>query len=787
MFKFLKFLFGFVAVVLMALLVIPFFVNVNDYKPEIKQAVYDATGRNLEIGNIKLSLFPWVGITLTDIQFENALGFKHENMLEVDTVDVQVALMPLFDQQIEVRRFELNAPKIWLTQHEDGRNNWSDLSPEEVTQAKSTPTTDKTSAPKKKQTTGTLPIAFEAKLLQLRDGQVIWHDADKGEVVINDIQLNITDLQLKQPIGIDLSANIGANPIRINAEIGPVLDIKKLDIAALPALISIKSKGFSLQPFAKWLPDLDDAQQALIGKLADINIDVDVSIEQHNDKVLLSSGSLRVDAKHELVASWKASVQSMRTLKIESFNVDIDTTDVLTMSGKVKGLDKQPRFEGKIVTGSLQRLWLNQFVPALQETYKEHPKPWESIKLEAFLAGDAEIIEIRNLQLTLNEEPIQMSGDIVVGGAPDIQLRITAGDLHLDPWIPQSKKTDTEKEETKTSATKQPTFEEVEEVEPDLTFLKPWYLSIQLQAKAIHAMDLKLENLRMTLSSEKGVVRLNPLSFEINGGRISENMTLYANRYPATWKESMRMKSVSIQPILKALANFDKLSGIATLNTNMSGVGLLPSSIIKSVNGRGDFLFENGQFEGVDIAKEVRKLKKAPSESKQSDFTRMIGTFYIKDAVLTNNDLYMASPLFRLSGKGKVFLDPPSIDYRVRPSLVNTLQGQGGSINKKGVIIPLHIFGSFDDIQVETEFDKEALLDSAAAINDAAGKPIGGVGGQVLDQGFVKTRDEQVAKAKAEAKRKADAKIAAEKARLEAAAKKKAEEKLKDMFKGFSF
>jgi len=283
MFKFLKFLFGFVAVVLMALLVIPFFVNVNDYKPEIKQAVYDATGRNLEIGNIKLSLFPWVGITLTDIQFENALGFKHENMLEVGTVDVQVALMPLFDQQIEVRRFELNAPKIWLTQHEDGRNNWSDLSPEEVTQAKSTPTTDKTSAPKKKQTTGALPIAFEAKLLQLRDGQVIWHDADKGEVVINDIQLNITDLQLKQPIGIDLSANIGANPIRINAEIGPVLDIKKFDIAALPALISIKSKGFSLQPFAKWLPDLDDAQQALIGKLADINIDVIVQNVSEQD------------------------------------------------------------------------------------------------------------------------------------------------------------------------------------------------------------------------------------------------------------------------------------------------------------------------------------------------------------------------------------------------------------------------------------------------------------------------------------------------------------------------
>jgi len=786
MLKLLKVLFGFIVVVLIALFAIPFFVNVNDYKPEIKQAVYDATGRNIEISNIKLSLFPWVGITLTDVQFENAQGFQHPNMLEVASIDVKVALMPLFDQQVEVKNFELNAPKIWLTQHADGSNNWSDLSQTEGDKpSSSTPSkpTEKPKSTQKSSNQSALPIAFEAKLLQLRDGQVIWQDTSKGEVVVRDIQLNITDLQLKQPIGIDVFAKIGGNPINIKAEIGPVLDISKLDATALPALINIKSKSFSLKPFAAWLPTLEPEQEAMIGKLSDVALDLDISIEQHSDKVLLNSGSLQIHAKHQVSASWKTNTKAMRTLKIESFKLDVNNTDVLSVSGKVRHLDKQPRFEGKVTTGKLQRIWLNTFAPALQETYKEHPKPWESIKLEAFLAADAEIVEIRNMQLTLNDEPIQMSGDIVLGGAPDIQLRITAGELHLDPWIPQSKET------ASTTQVKNATPAQDTEpaIEPDLTLLKPWYLSIQLQAKTIHAMQLKLENLRMTLSSEKGVVRLNPLSFEINGGRISENMTLYANRYPATWKESMRMKSVSIQPILKSLADFDKLSGITTLNTNMSGVGLLPSSIIKSVSGRGDFLFENGQFEGVDIAKEIRKLKKQPSESKQSDFAKMVGTFYIKDAVLTNNDLYMTSPLFRLSGKGKVMLDPPSIDYRVRPKLVNTLEGQGGSINKKGVVVPLHIFGSFDDIQVETEFDKDAILDSAAAINDAAGKPIGGVGGQVLDQGFVKTRDEQVAKAKAEAKRKADAKVAAEKARLEAAAKKKAEEKLKDMFKGFSF
>jgi uncharacterized protein involved in outer membrane biogenesis len=306
---------------------------------------------------------------------------------------------------------------------------------------------------------------------------------------------------------------------------------------------------------------------------------------------------------------------------------------------------------------------------------------------------------------------------------------------------------------------------------------------VQLQAQAIHAMKLKLENLRMTLSSEKGVVRLNPLSFNITGGRIEDKLTLYANQYPATWKESLKMKGVSIQPILKALADFDKLSGITTLNAELSGKGLLPNHVIHSVKGRGDFLFEDGQFEGVDIAKEVRKLKKKQTSAQQSDFAQMQGTFHIKDATITNNDLYMTSPLFRLTGKGKVYLDPGRIDYRVRPRLVKNLAGQGGSERQKGVVVPLHIFGPFDNIQTKVTMDKRAVLDSAAALNDATGNKIGGVGGQILDKGFVNVREEQKAKAAAKLATK---KKAAEK-RAKAAAKKKAKDKLKNMLKGFKF
>ncbi len=772
MLKFLKVFLALMVAVILALIAIPFFVDVNDYKPEIRQAVYDATGRNLNIGNIKLSLFPWVGFTLTDISLDNAKGFSPAHMLEVESIDIKVALIPLLDQQVEVKRFDLEQPKIWLSQDENGNNNWSDLQQKSVapeqTSTTATPTNQSSAMP---------AIAFEAKLLQLLNGQVFWEDS-KGKLTLQNVDLKITDLQLQQPIGINLSAELAGNPVHITGQVGPILDLAKLDVNALPALIRIQSENFALAPLAAWLPELTDEQEQQVGKLENIKVSLDMSAEQHADKLLLSSGTINIQTKNNIHITWKLNVAALNTLKLESLTMAMDNKDILTLSGKVRHLQKHPRFEAKLHTSKLQRIWLNNFIPALQDIYHTHPQPWQSIKVEAFLAGDADIIEIRNMRLGLDDEPLQISGDIALGAAPDMQLRMTANELHIDPWIPQS-----QKKGSPDAASTTRTTPEVKAAEPDLTFLKPWYLSVRLQAKRLYVKKLKLENLRMTLSSEKGVVRLNPLSFDINGGHIHDTLTLYANQYPATWKESINMKGVAIQPILQALADFDQLSGVATLNADVAGKGLLFKNIIHSMKGRGNFLFEDGQFKGVDIAKAVRKLKKQPATTQQSDFAQMQGTFHIKDAAITNHDLYMASPLFRLTGKGTIYLDPPKIDYHIRPRLVKTLAGQGGSVRQKGVVVPLHVYGPFEHIQTEVVVDRKALLDSAAAINDATGHKINGVGGKVLDQGFVKTRDEEVAKAKQKAKDK----LAEEKEKARQKAAQEAKDKLKDLLKGFKF
>jgi len=57
-----------IVLIVAALLIIPFFVDLNDYKPEIERRVAEATGRSFSIGgDIDLSLFPWAGVALADL------------------------------------------------------------------------------------------------------------------------------------------------------------------------------------------------------------------------------------------------------------------------------------------------------------------------------------------------------------------------------------------------------------------------------------------------------------------------------------------------------------------------------------------------------------------------------------------------------------------------------------------------------------------------------------------------------------------------------------------------
>ena len=95
-----------VAVVLLivaAAILIPMFVDVKQYKPKIEQLVSEQTGRSFSLGDdMDLSVFPWVGVRLSDLRLGSPKGFKSGDMVKVKGFEVRLKVMPLLSRQIEV-------------------------------------------------------------------------------------------------------------------------------------------------------------------------------------------------------------------------------------------------------------------------------------------------------------------------------------------------------------------------------------------------------------------------------------------------------------------------------------------------------------------------------------------------------------------------------------------------------------------------------------------------------------------------------------------------------------
>jgi AsmA protein len=75
-----------IVLVITAVILIPQFVDVEKYKPRIEQIVTEKTGRPFKLGGeIDLSVFPWVGVRLTDLRLGNPPGFDESDFVSVES------------------------------------------------------------------------------------------------------------------------------------------------------------------------------------------------------------------------------------------------------------------------------------------------------------------------------------------------------------------------------------------------------------------------------------------------------------------------------------------------------------------------------------------------------------------------------------------------------------------------------------------------------------------------------------------------------------------------------
>ena len=165
----------------------------------------------------------------------------------------------------------------------------------------------------------------------------------------------------------------------------------------------------------------------------------------------------------------------------------------------------------------------------------------------------------------------------------------------------------------------------------------------------------------------------------------------------------LRINGVQAEPVLTRFADFDRLAGTARAVASLRTTGASERAMVEGLDGQGSVTFTDGAIKGINLAAMVRNAAAAfqgqpvGNEPQQTDFAELGGNFTIQNGVVRNDDLRLLAPLLRLEGRGTVALPPKTIDYRLQPRLVSTIEGQGGTRDVTGIAVPVLVRGSLTD------------------------------------------------------------------------------------------
>lgn len=168
--------------------------DANAYRPQVIEAVRNATGRELRMtGAIRLKPALRPALAIDDVGFANMPGGSRPEMATLARLEVEIALLPLLSRRVEVVRLVLVQPDILLERLADGRANWQLAPPAAAAPPASAAAPTAPAQP----TARAAPPAIGVDSLVIREGKVALRDAVSGQ----DLTLALSSLEASVPAG----------------------------------------------------------------------------------------------------------------------------------------------------------------------------------------------------------------------------------------------------------------------------------------------------------------------------------------------------------------------------------------------------------------------------------------------------------------------------------------------------------------------------------------------------------------------------------------------------------
>ncbi|HET7370274.1 MAG TPA: AsmA family protein [Gammaproteobacteria bacterium] len=634
-----------IVLIIAAVLIIPQVIDPNDYRDDIEAAVARNTDRTLTIkGNIELSLFPWLGVTVGKATLSNAPGFGPEPFATIDNMEVRVRLLSLLGDP-EVGTLKLQGLELNLARNAKGETNWQDL----------------LAAAQSKQAAGKEPEQgrlgnLTVDSIELRGATINWRDAmtDK-HYRVRDANVTIGKVQAGEPF-----------PLKMDFAVDRVKPV-------LHANVGIKATA-TLYPAAK--------QYNLVDGMIEI---------------AARGANLPAQPTH-LKANWQslqldqgAGTFQLKDLKLNALGVQAHA--VLQGSGlnaqpEIKGILVVPDFSPRDVLARMGRA-----VKPEDSTVLRHAS------LSADITATRGSAALNNLKATLDDT--HLTGRVAMPNFEThaLAFTLTADHFDADRYLPAGKEQ---------AAKQAPigALDSIRLPGNRLRGLNlHGRLAIDtLKLLDMTANDVTLgidaANGTVHLKPLTAALYGGTYTGQLTAAAAGEGLKLSANQQLANIHFAPLLQDLLGKKLLSGTASM-KIAFDGQGDT----VGALKKTLNGEVGFKvQDGAVEGVDlWSAIDRAYAVMNKQEPPKQTgpERTEFVALSGSGAIKDGVLHNKDFQARLPFMRLSGHGTIDLVQRDVEYKLEAKIVEVpdIKARGELEKLKGHTIPVVIQGDFSSLE----------------------------------------------------------------------------------------
>lgn len=242
-----------VGVVIVLVVALPFFIDVNAFRPKLESELTGVLGRQVQVGNLSLSLLTG-SVSADDISIADDPEFSHSPFVQAKSLSVGVELIPLiFSKTLNITNLTLNQPQISLVKSENGEKwNFSSLgnapgktAPQpNATAPAGAPPTGGSNSSASNPSSGNPNISVAR--LNVKDGQLTLARAGSAQKprTYDKVNIEVTNFSFTSSFPFQMSADLPAGgTLTLEGQAGP---INPTNAASTPLQAKVSVHGLNL-------------------------------------------------------------------------------------------------------------------------------------------------------------------------------------------------------------------------------------------------------------------------------------------------------------------------------------------------------------------------------------------------------------------------------------------------------------------------------------------------------------------------------------------------------------